>query len=106
MYKMQVMSFIECATPAVYHTPVFFLSGLDSVQKHFLEEVGIDDEEALLNFSLAPLTARQDMAMLGVIHRAVLGFGPAQFSEIFRAEKAPHFPQSMRQPHLRHSRPT
>ena len=32
-------------------------------------------EDALLDFRLAPLKARRDMGMLGVIHRAVFGEG-------------------------------
>ena len=35
-------------------------------------------EEALEHFSLAPLAARREIAMLGVIHRAVLKKGPLQ----------------------------
>ena len=31
--------------------------------------------------NLAPLAARRDIAMLGLIHRAMLGRGPAQFRE-------------------------
>ena len=32
-----------------------------------------------MKYSLAPLLARRDIAMLGLIHRTVLGFGPKQF---------------------------
>ena len=44
---------------------------------------GIDEMEALLCFSLAPLRTRRDIAMLGVIHRTVLGKGPAQLQQFF-----------------------
>ena len=39
--------------------------------------------DALLTFHLAPLSARRDMGMLGLIHRSVLGLGPPQFQEFF-----------------------
>ena len=104
MYKMQVLSFIEAASPALYHAPNFFLSRLDGVQDHFLSELGVDTRDALLNFNLAPLAPRRDMAMLGLIHRTVLGEGPVQFQEFFRASMRPSFPRGLRGNSLRHTR--
>ena len=43
----------------------------------------MDDITTLIEFNLAPLTARRDMAMLAVIHRAVLGKGPRHFKDNF-----------------------
>ena len=39
-----------------------------------------------MNFGLAPLSVRRDIAMLGVIHRAVIGEGPKQFHSLFLPE--------------------
>ena len=39
--------------------------------------MGISSLEALVNFNLGSLSARRDIAALGIIHRAVLGRGPA-----------------------------
>ena len=39
-----------------------------------------------MEFNLAPLATRRDMAMLGLIHRTVLGRGPEQFKEFFQLE--------------------
>ena len=36
--------------------------------------------------NLAPLAVRRDIAMLGLIHRAMLGRGPAQFREFFQPD--------------------
>jgi len=45
----------------------------------------------LLNFGLAPLNSRRDVAMLGVIHRTVLGLGPKHFLKfIQRADESNH----------------
>ena len=38
-------------------------------------------------FKLAPLKARRDIAMLGLIHRTTLGKGPEQFKEFFFPEE-------------------
>ena len=52
----------------------------------FLREAGITELDALLHFNLAPLSVRRDIAMLGIIHRCVLGDGPPQFSKYFELD--------------------
>ena len=54
------------------------------MQERFLRHVNLPVEDALAGFNLAPLAARRDMAMLGLIHRARLGKGPTQLSQYFR----------------------
>ena len=44
----------------------------------------MSEKDALVHFNLAPLKARRDMAMLGVVHRTVLGRGPTHFREFFK----------------------
>jgi hypothetical protein len=44
--------------------------------------------DALIEFNLAPLTARRDMAMLGLIHRTIIGRGPSHLKEQFRRESS------------------
>ena len=41
LYKSQVLSYLEYATPALYHAPRFFLQRLDAVQTNFLNEIGL-----------------------------------------------------------------
>ena len=53
--------------------------------------MGVDEVTALIDFHLAPLSARRDMAMLGVIHRTVLGKGPGQFSKFFKRQQHSNF---------------
>ena len=84
LYKAHLLSFIEYRTPAIYHATRVFLRRLDAIQSGFLKDVGVDDVTALVDFHLAPLCTRRDMAMLGVIHRTVLGNGPPQFQKYFR----------------------
>ena len=83
VYKSKVLSFVEYRTPAVYHAAKTTLAGIDAVQRRFLRECGLSDEEALLHFNLAPLETRRDIAMLGLIHRSVLGGGPRHFANMF-----------------------
>ena len=56
---------------------------LDRVQDRFLREAGISEIEGLLHFNLAPLCVRRDIAILGLIHRTMLGQGPGHFRRFF-----------------------
>jgi hypothetical protein len=72
LYKSHVLPFIEYRTAAIYHARRDVRERLDRVQDKFLEDVGISSQDALLQFNLAPLASRRVIAMLGLIHRAVL----------------------------------
>ena len=80
------MSFLEYRTPAIYHATRVVLSRLDAVQSRFLRDIGVDDISALVTFHLAPLATRRDIAMLGLIHRTILGKGPEQFRDLFKCD--------------------
>ncbi len=43
----------------------------------------LSDEDALLNYRLAPLAARRDIAVLGFLHRASLGLVTEQIQQLF-----------------------
>ena len=58
------------------------------MQTKVLEAAGATDVEALLNFRLAPLAARRDMALLGLIHRTMLGKGPPHFKRFFQLDES------------------
>ena len=53
-----------------------------------LSKVGIGEVDALIDFKLAPLASRRDIAMLGAIHRAVLGEGPPQLRAFFTLDSS------------------
>ena len=46
--------------------------------------MGCSELEALMLFNLAPLSTRRDVAMLGLLHRTVLGKGLSHFQRFFR----------------------
>ena len=103
-YKAQVLSKIEFATAAIYHASPFFLAALDRVQERFLSIMEVSNETALFELKLAPLQARRDIALLGLIHRVVLGLAPPQFSAFVRPAGRLMFPRSYRAMDLRHTR--
>ena len=83
-YKQQILSFIEYRTGAIYHAAKAVLVRLDKLQDRFLRELGVSREAALMDFSLAPLSTRRDIALLGLLHRAAIGEGPSHFREHFK----------------------
>ena len=73
LYKSKVVSYCEYRTAAIYNACASLLQHVDRVQDSFLQEIDIDDVTAFSVFNLAPLQLRRDIAMLGLIHRTVLG---------------------------------
>ena len=88
-YKSHVLPTLEFCIPAVYHCTATVLDQVDRVQRRFLREVGLTEEQALNHHNLAPLQTRRDMAMLGLIHRTVLNEGPPQFQQWFFPDTRP-----------------
>ena len=83
-YKQQILSYIEYRTPAIYHATTSVLSQLHKTFDVFLSDLWIPREAALLEFNLAPLGMRRDIAMLGMIRRAAIVKGPPHFRKLFR----------------------
>ena len=84
LYKSHVLSFIEYRTPGVHFASASVLKDIDDVQKRFLVQIGISEETAFMDFNLAPLNVRRDIAMLGCIHRAANCKGPPPLWRFFR----------------------
>ena len=84
LYKAHLLPYLEYRTAAIYHATREVLAKLDRIQTRFLEDIGVVELAASMEFNLAPLAARRDMAMLGVIHRTVIRRGPSHFQEFFR----------------------
>ena len=87
-FKVHVLSYLEYRTPALYHACSTDLLSLDRVLANLLRQIGVSDVEALFEFRLAPLTSRRDMAMLAIIHRALIGEGPPIFRKYFRLQNS------------------
>ena len=93
LYKSKLLSYLEYRTPAVYHATDTLLEPLNELQNKLLRTVGCSEVEALMLWNLAPLATRRDVAMLGVVHRAVLKQGPEHFQQFFavREEQSTHW---------------
>ena len=90
LYKAQVLSFIESRTPAIHHAAPSVLDAIDRVQRRFLREVGLSEIDALIRHRLAPLSARRDIAMLGLVHRVSHGRAPGPLVDLLSAGPPQH----------------
>ena len=104
LYKAQVLSYMEYRTPAISHAADRHLDRLDAVQTRYLSELGVTSVAALVDFNLAPLCVRRDIALLGVIHRAACGIGPKELQQFFVLEGGPPSQRSLRSSARRHRR--
>eukprot|EP00969_Alexandrium_andersonii_P075113 3312355-Alexandrium_andersonii.AAC.1 len=86
LYKTHILAFAEYRTAAIAHAASSTLAPLDAQQSRFLRHIGLSCIEALLRFGLAPLAIRRDIAVLGVVHRTVLEWGPPQFKQFFEID--------------------
>ena len=85
-FKAHILPMVEYRTAAFYHACTTAQRLLDHILENLLNQLGISQVEALVHFRLAPLRTRRDIAMLGLIHRSVLGRGPPQFRSFFLLE--------------------
>ena len=99
LYKAKVLSFIEFRTSAIYHATEASLQRVNALQNRLLRSLDISERDAIEHLNLAPLQARRDIALLGVIHRATIGLGPEQFRNFFVLA-----PQLNNAPRNRHSK--
>ncbi len=83
LYKSLVPSYVESGTPGYFHAAPSTLECIDRVQRRFLRAMNMTDEDALLNFRLAPLETRRDISILGMPHRVNLGLVSPQMQELF-----------------------
>ena len=104
LYKCHILSFVEGATAAVYHAAPTVLHLLDDLQKSFLAELDLSDEQALSTHNLAPLSMRRDIAMLGLLYKVSRNTAPRPLQALFSllpATLAEHGFLSARQSHQR-----
>ena len=105
-YRTHILSLVECHTGAIYHTCDSTLREIDKLQDDFLQTVGLNDKDAFLNWNLAPLALRRDIAILGFLHKCNLRLTHPSVCDFFRVGQIAGriLPAGSGLPH-RHTRP-
>ena len=83
LFKAHLLSYIEYRTIAIAHASPLLLESLADILTRLLVTLNITHAEALIEFNMAPLDLRRDIAQLGLIHRTVLKKGPPHFKTLF-----------------------
>ena len=88
-FKTHVLCLLEGTIGGIFHAASSHLNELDGLQRHFVHELGISEGDAFMHYNLAPLKLRRNIAVLGLIHRCVLGHAhPALIALFPRTELA------------------
>ena len=76
-------------TAGLYHATTTVLKPVDALYSHFVREVGLTAETAFWQYNLAPLCLRRDVALLGLLHKCVLGLAHPELCKLFPLTSAP-----------------
>jgi hypothetical protein len=85
-YEARVLSRLEYKTAAWYHASDYLLRLVDGVQESLAEHVGVSAKDLFLNWNLAPLSDRRDMAMLGMMWKVVVLRGNPVLGKFLRVQ--------------------
>ena len=102
-YKAHVSCRLEMNSAGFYHAVNTVLDPLDQLQNSFLQKVGLTMEEAFLEFNLAPLSTRRDIAMLGLIFKCARGLAHPDLQQLFPRAIEVHHGHETRLQGRRHS---
>ena len=72
-FKTHIWGLIEMHSGAYFHAATSLLDKIGQVQRSFLHKLGVSEEHAFLNHNFAPTILRRNIAILGLLHKRVLG---------------------------------
>ena len=72
-FKTHILGLAEANIGAIYHARQTVLDPLDRSLDNFLRDIQLDARSAFLEHNMAPLSMRRDIAMLGFLHKRMLG---------------------------------
>ena len=102
-YKAHILCLLAQSALAIFHAAQSHLESLNRIQRSFVQELGLTEAQAFLQFRLAPLELRRDIAALGLLHKIQLGEAHPDFDGLF--PKAVHVePPVTRHGSRRHGR--
>lgn len=72
-YKTHIWGLVEVHCGGYFHAAASLLEKIGQVQRSFLNKLDVSEEEAFLNHNFAPCCLRRNIAILGLLHKRVLG---------------------------------
>ena len=92
-FKTHIWSLLEMNAGAIFHAASSLLDRFDKAQNSFLKELDMTSEQAFLEFNFAPPKLTRNIAMLGMLHKRVLGKCHPSFEHLLPWH-ADRFPES------------
>jgi len=93
-FKTHILGIVESNIGGIYHATQTVLAPLDRLATSFVHALNIEVDVAFLQFNLAPLALRRDIAMLGFLHKCNLPHAHPHIRELFppmgRATRSTH----------------
>ena len=75
---------------AYFHAAISLLQKISQVQQSFLHKLEVSEEDAFLKYNFAPTDLRRNIAVLGMIHKRLIGESHPTF-EALLPRYADHF---------------
>jgi hypothetical protein len=82
-FKTFVWGLIECHLGTYFHAASTLLGKIDGVQRRFLREIDLTAKRVFIDHHFAPPSLRRNIAVLGLLHKRVLGKCNPSFAELF-----------------------
>jgi len=79
-YKTHVWGYAEYQNGCIAHAAPYKLERLENIHRHFLDEIEITEQVALLDYNFAPPVLRRDIRLLGLIHKRAVALAHPAFS--------------------------
>ena len=73
---------MEMHSGGIFHASTSILDQLDLSQQHFLDALGISSATAFIDQNFAPPSLRRNIAILGLLHKRVLGKAHPSFDKL------------------------
>ena len=72
-FKTHIWGLIEAHNGGYFHAVPSLLDKIEHAQNRFLKELEVSPEQAFLDFNFAPPRIRRNIAVLGLLHKRVIG---------------------------------
>ena len=72
-FKTHVWGLMECQSGGIFHASTTLLNKIDGTHRRFLRHIGVSEAAAFLEHNFASPFLRRNIAILGALHKRVLG---------------------------------
>ena len=81
-FKTHIWGIMEIHNGGIFHASNHLINRFDDSQRHFLENLGVDERYAFLEHNFAPPSLRRNIGVLGLLHKRVLGISHPIFQRL------------------------